>query len=438
MIPSHHLEADLGDSFAVLASTPLAELLLQHGILRRLAADHLRRRLRDSVVFGPEEEPLVIARLVQGTSVIPPTSLAPGWLEQLPPLVQGPVRDRWDQIRLQKWMEEAYRDQLEPYFLERRDELEQVVYGMIRLRNQGAAEELYLRLLDDQADFGDLARSHSLGEERFTRGLVGPMLISQPHPTIRSVLQNLAVGDLHPPFRVDNWILLVQMEHRQPARLNDATLLQLSQELLQRDLEAVLDAQLEALYPGLLEAFPPRPQPVAEPGPAVAGSGPVSSDAPLPPQPAAVEPTAASTPAPLPQVSETVAAAGAQPPPSASAAEAPAEPVQPADVIPAAEAVLPAPQVPPPSPGPMVPPCGAPPAAGVDHPVVALPQPVIAGPDVQAERSGPATPGTPAATSPGSPSAAALVSEPGASAASRQAPGAPTAAPGEPDAPAGT
>ena len=34
---------------------------------------------------------------------------------------------------------------------------------MIRLRNQGAAEELYLRLIDDGAYFGTLARSHSLG-----------------------------------------------------------------------------------------------------------------------------------------------------------------------------------------------------------------------------------------------------------------------------------
>jgi hypothetical protein len=53
---------------------------------------------------------------------------------------------------------------------------------MIRLPNQGAAEELHLRLLDDNTDFVSLARSHSLGEKRFTRGFVGPMLISQSIP----------------------------------------------------------------------------------------------------------------------------------------------------------------------------------------------------------------------------------------------------------------
>ena len=159
---------------------------------------------------------------------------------------------RWDQVRLQKLMETRYQERLEPYFLERRKDLEQVVYGLIRLHNQGAAEELYLRLIDDGADFSELARRHSLGEERFSHGLVGPMLISQPHPTIRAVLESLQVGEVHAPFRVDSWVLLVLMEHRQPASLNDATRIQLLQELLQQELDASLDALLAAFYPTLM------------------------------------------------------------------------------------------------------------------------------------------------------------------------------------------
>jgi parvulin-like peptidyl-prolyl isomerase len=84
------------------------------------------------------------------------------------------------------------------------------------------------------------------------------MLISQPHATIRAVLDKLTVGEVHPPFRVDTWVLLVQMEHRQPASLNDATRLQLFNELLTQDLEATLDASLQAIYPGLLVPSSPE------------------------------------------------------------------------------------------------------------------------------------------------------------------------------------
>lgn len=254
MLPTQQLETDLRETLASLSQRPLVEVLLSHGVLRTLASELLQSSLRTSVSFSDEEARLVNERLWHGLHVEPPGSLQDGWLDSVPAALQPTLRERWDRIRLQKWMEETYRDQIEPYFLERREDLEQVVYGMIRLRHQGAAEELYLRLLDDHADFGALASQFSLGEERFTRGLVGPMLIHQPHPAIRSVLQGLAIGDLHPPFRVDQWVLLVRMEHRQPARLTEAMRLQLAQELLQKDLETTLDAFLAALYPQLLRS----------------------------------------------------------------------------------------------------------------------------------------------------------------------------------------
>jgi len=254
MLPADQLPADLREAVAAISRQPIAELLLQRGILRQTATELLLQRLRDSVTFTAEEEPLVLTRLWDGVPGDPPASLQGDWIATLPELIQGPLRDRWNQIRLQKWIENTYQERLEPYFLVRRADLEQVVYGMIRLRNQGAAEELYLRLLDDDADFGSLARTHSLGEERYTRGLVGPMLISQPHATIRAVLDKLTVGEVNPPFRVDTWVLLVQMEHRLPASLNDATRLQLYNELFQKDLEATLDEQLQGVYPTLLPA----------------------------------------------------------------------------------------------------------------------------------------------------------------------------------------
>jgi len=268
------LESAYRLEFETLAQKPLAELLLQQGVLRTIAQELLLKQLRQSVTFTPEEEPVILTRLWEGVGTEPPASMAGDWVSLLPEGLQAPMAQRWDQVRLQKLMEERYRDGLEPYFLERRKDLEQVVYGMVRLKNQGAAEELYLRLIDDQADFYELAKTYSLGEERFTHGLVGPMLISQPHPTIRAVLEALKVGEVHAPFRVDQWILLVRMEHRQPASLNDATRIQLLQELLQKELDESLDALLASIYPTLLPGAAPLAtlegqEPVAEGQPAL-------------------------------------------------------------------------------------------------------------------------------------------------------------------------
>jgi parvulin-like peptidyl-prolyl isomerase len=312
MLPANHLPADLVEAVAGISRQPIAELLLQRGILRQLASDLLLQRLRDSVTFTAEEEPLVLTRLWDGVPGDPPASLRGDWIASLPELIQGPLQDRWNQIRQQKWIENTYQERLEPYFLERRTDLEQVVYGMIRLRNQGAAEELYLRLLDDDADFGSLARTHSLGEERYTRGLVGPMLINQPHATIRAVLDKLTVGEVHPPFRVENWVLLVQMEHRLPASLTDATRMQLYNELFQRDLEATLDQQLQAIYTSLLPA--PALPPEAPPAAVLGSQEALPMPAPVPSQGAVVTPVPAPVEAsvPTPHTVSTQASHGDQ------------------------------------------------------------------------------------------------------------------------------
>jgi hypothetical protein len=67
------------------------------------------------------------------------------------------------------------------------------------------------------------------------------------------VLQRLTVGDLHPPIQLDQCFLILRLEHRQPASLNEATRQQLLQELFQQDLQATLDSQLPAAIPELLQ-----------------------------------------------------------------------------------------------------------------------------------------------------------------------------------------
>lgn len=253
MLPTSQLEADLKAALTELAQQPLAALLNQQGILRSLARDLLLQRLLQAVQFNSDEQVQIIKHLWKEQPEAAPTSLEGDWLEGIEEDLQEPMQQRWNQLRLQKLMEESYGDRVEPYMLERRSDLEQVVFSMIRVRNQGTAEELYLRLIDDGADFGELAKQFSSGEERLTHGLVGPMPISQAHPKIRAVLNSLAVGDLHPPLLLDQAILILRLEHRQPASLTDATRSQLLNELFQQDLNTTLDTQLGSVYPQLMQ-----------------------------------------------------------------------------------------------------------------------------------------------------------------------------------------
>jgi parvulin-like peptidyl-prolyl isomerase len=145
---------------------------------------------------------------------------------------------------------------------------------MMRLERLGLAEELYLRLLDDGASFGNLAETHALGDERHTRGIVGPMPLEQPHPRIRQALARLAPGELHPPFQVDTAVLVLRLERRLPARLEEPMRQQLLRELLEQDLEASTTFLLDELRrrPGPFEAVRPGDSSAAEVRPLAAAA----------------------------------------------------------------------------------------------------------------------------------------------------------------------
>lgn len=188
-------QADLDAAVAQLLKQPNHQLLREHGILEQLVRTLLNRQLE-------AEQPDLEAR---------------------------------------------YGPRVEALFLERRAALEQVVFGLIRLEQLQTAEELYLRLSDDGADFGTLARQFSLGQERLSGGLVGPMPISQLHPRLAAALGTLQNGELHPPVRLDPFVLLLRLEQREPASLDAQRRQQLLQELLQQEAQQTVEAQLARL-----------------------------------------------------------------------------------------------------------------------------------------------------------------------------------------------
>jgi len=238
---------ELRSAVEAMARQPLHELLIQQGILPALARDLALQTLRQDVRFGPQEEEQVLSQICAGMDCATPASLEGDWIATLPEYLRATAMQRWDHLRLQKALDNHYGERVEAHFLERREDLEHVVFRLMRLPQQGLAEELYLRLVDDDASFGALASRYSMGDESLTRGIVGPIEIAQLHPTLRGVLRSLAQGQLHPPFLLEQSILLVRLEHRRAATLNEATRFRLLQELLQPDLQEAIDAGLANL-----------------------------------------------------------------------------------------------------------------------------------------------------------------------------------------------
>ncbi|HEY9663208.1 MAG TPA: peptidylprolyl isomerase, partial [Allocoleopsis sp.] len=104
----------------------------------------------------------------------------------------------------------------------RKDKLDKVIYSLIRTRDVGIAQELYFRVLEEEQSFAELARTYSQGPEAQTDGLIGPVELSVPHPTLAQLLSLSQPGQICPPTRVGDWLVLVRLEKFIPAQMDEA------------------------------------------------------------------------------------------------------------------------------------------------------------------------------------------------------------------------
>ena len=124
-------------------------------------------------------------------------------------------------IRRQSLMREQFAAKAEARFLDRKHELDQVVYSLLRLESNFLARELYLQIESGESNFADLAKRYAEGPERNTNGIVGPVSLTQAHPDLVEKLRVSKPGVLLEPFKISNWWLVVRLERFSPATFTD-------------------------------------------------------------------------------------------------------------------------------------------------------------------------------------------------------------------------
>ena len=174
-------------------------------------------------------------------------------------------------LRLLRHGQRHFRPKAEARFLDRKTELDRVVYSLLRLKDQGLARELYLRIDEEAASFADLAATYAEGPEQSTRGIVGPVALTQAHPVLAERLRTATPGQLLEPFRIEGWWVVVRLEQLTPAVFDQATASQMTQELLDQWLNEEVERRIAPIRASLPA---PVPQAGTETTPAAPQSQP--------------------------------------------------------------------------------------------------------------------------------------------------------------------
>ncbi|MEI6064131.1 MAG: peptidylprolyl isomerase [Pseudanabaena sp. ELA748] len=124
------------------------------------------------------------------------------------------------EFKLAKFKQTTWGAKVNSAFLERKQQLDRVIYSLLRTKDFAIAQELYFRIKEGEQSFDELAREYSQGPESQTGGLIGPVEIGATHPTLAKILIASDVGQLQPPTVIGDLIVLVKLEKLLPATLD--------------------------------------------------------------------------------------------------------------------------------------------------------------------------------------------------------------------------
>lgn len=218
----------------------LLPLLTKYRLLPQLAREILIDRAIAEVDWTPEEQKQAMRQFIEQNHLQTQEQLQV-WLGRQGMNAEQLQQQLERQSKLQKYKEATWGAQLEAYFLERKRQLDKVIYSLIRVSELGMAQELYFRIQEGESSFPEMAQQYSRGPEAQTGGLVGPVELGTPHPQIAQMLATSQPDQLLPPTRIGEWWIIVRLEKLISAQLDEP----MRQKLLEERFQTWLRDQLQ-------------------------------------------------------------------------------------------------------------------------------------------------------------------------------------------------
>ncbi|MBW4428440.1 MAG: peptidylprolyl isomerase [Nostoc desertorum CM1-VF14] len=148
-------------------------------------------------------------------------------------------------LRVEKFKQITWGNQLESYFLKYKKHFDQVIYSLIRTENKGTANELFFRITEGEQSFAELAREYSQGTEANTGGIVGPVELGTITPNFAQLLCTRQVGIVQPPILFGELWVILRVEKFITAQFDNF----MRQRLLQENFETWFQQQVNQLSP---------------------------------------------------------------------------------------------------------------------------------------------------------------------------------------------
>ena len=171
----------------------------------------------------------------------------PDWLAERNWTSRDLVIHLWRPEALKRFADQRFGPGVEDVFLKQAKDADHVVYSLIRVKDQGLARELWIRLEENEITFPEAATEFGQGPEARHLGVIGPIALKDIHPLeLRQRLRRLQPGEINSPLLFGEWTILLRLERLIPAVFDLAT----RQRLISSQLDEFLQQRQNRLLAG--------------------------------------------------------------------------------------------------------------------------------------------------------------------------------------------
>lgn len=155
-------------------------------------------------------------------------------------------QDLWEEFLVRTWKWEEYcikehSNDLNSHYLKRKSKLDTVTYSLLRTKSKDLADELHIRIKENESTFSEVASEFSEGPEQKTQGIVGPLPIGSAHPILGKLLVSSFSNQLWAPRKLEDWWIIVRLEKLECTKLDDNLKRFLACELGEIEIENTVD-----------------------------------------------------------------------------------------------------------------------------------------------------------------------------------------------------
>jgi len=237
--PNVAMTAALQVGIQTITAEEIIPLLVGYQLLPQLLRELILDQAIAPIRCTPEEIASACQQFFQQHQLTSEPALQ-AWLERYGMTLDQLQAFATRQVRMAKFKQATWGSQLESYFFNYKSKLDKAIYSLIRTKDPEVAQELYFRIQAGEQSFAECAREYSQGPEAQTGGLQGPVELSMPHPALAKMLSVSQPGQLWPPTRLGEWMIIVRLEKFIPAVLDE----RMRQQLLNNLFETWISQQV--------------------------------------------------------------------------------------------------------------------------------------------------------------------------------------------------